>query len=104
MAYRVDLTARAIRDLRRLFQYIDAVESEQARAWFDGLETAILSLDENPARSPPIPEDNTLRHVLYGHGRNVYGVIFAIDDQRSIVTVLHVRHGGRQPMPKRGTE
>jgi hypothetical protein len=52
MTYRVDLTARATRDLRRLFLRIDAAQSGQAREWFNGLEQAILTLDEHPARNP----------------------------------------------------
>ena len=95
MAYRVDLTARAERDLRHLYQTINARDSAQARAWFTGLERAILGLDEHPARHPAIPEDASLRHVLYGGRRNVYRVIYAIDEPNQTVTVLHIRHGAR---------
>jgi plasmid stabilization system protein ParE len=49
MTYRVDLTARAIRNLRRIYRDINATNSGQARTWFNGLEAAVLSLDEHPA-------------------------------------------------------
>lgn len=38
MAYRVELTFRAMRDLECLYAQINAVESSLARRWFDGLE------------------------------------------------------------------
>jgi toxin ParE1/3/4 len=95
MAYRVDLTDRAARDLRRIYLGINAEEAEQARRWFNGLEKAVLSLDENPARSAPIPEGGNLRHLLYGRRRHRYRVIYTIDERNRIVTVLHIRHGAR---------
>ncbi len=55
----------------------------------------ILSLDENPGRGAAIPEDAALRHLLYGRKRNIYRIIYAIDEGRQVVTVLHIRHGAR---------
>jgi len=53
MAYRVDLTERAARDLKRNYRVINAADSAQAHAWFNGLERVILSLDErNASRAP----------------------------------------------------
>ena len=43
MAYRVDLTERAARDITRIYRTINAENSVQARAWFNGLERVILS-------------------------------------------------------------
>ncbi len=77
MAYRVELTERAERDLRRLYLTINATHSTQARTWFLGLE------------------DASLHHALYGRGRNVYRIIHAIDEPGQTVTVLHIRHGAR---------
>ena len=95
MVYRVDLTERAERDLRRLYLTINVAHSAQARSWFIGLEHAIFGLAEQPARNPSIPEDVSLRHALYGRGRNVYRIIYAIDEPGQVVTVLHIRHGAR---------
>ena len=95
MAYRVELTERAARDLRDLYQFINADNSIQARAWFNHLERVILSLDENPARGRTIPEDSNLRHLLYGRKRNVYRIIYAINERARVVTVVHIRHGAR---------
>ncbi len=95
MAYRVELTERAERDLRRLYLTINATHSTQARTWFLGLEDASFGLAEEPFRHPTIPEDASLHHALYGRGRNVYRIIHAIDEPGQTVTVLHIRHGAR---------
>jgi len=95
MAYRVDIAERALRDLERIYLRIEADSSEQALMWFNGLERAILSLDEHPARGATIPEGGGLRQLLYGRKGHLYRVIYAIDEARSIVTVLHIRHGAR---------
>jgi plasmid stabilization system protein ParE len=98
MTYRVELTERAKRDLRYLYRRIDAGGSPSASAWFNGLETVVISLGEYPARCPFTPERKDLRHMLYGAGRYVYRVIFRIDEQERRVAVLHIRHGSRKPI------
>jgi plasmid stabilization system protein ParE len=95
MAYRVDITERAEHDLERIYVTIEADSSEQARVWFNGLERAVLSLDEHPARGTPFLEDSELRHLLYGRKGHRYRIIYKIDEQSGIVTVLHIRHGAR---------
>jgi plasmid stabilization system protein ParE len=95
MTYRVELTARAGRNLRRIYRDINAEHSGQARAWFNGLEAAILSLDEHPARGAVIPEGSNLRHLLYGNKPHIYRIIYAVDESGHVVTVVHIRHGAR---------
>ncbi len=101
MTYRVELTTRASRDLRRIFQRINAESSPRAFAWFNELEAAILSLDQHPERSPATPENRALRHLLFGKKPNVYRVIFAVDERARAVRVLHIRHGARRPLPRK---
>jgi plasmid stabilization system protein ParE len=98
MAYRVELTERAARDLRHIYLGINAEGAAQATAWFNGLETAILSLDEHPARSAPIPEGGNLRHLLYGRRRYRYRIVYSVDERNRIVTVMHIRHGARDAL------
>jgi hypothetical protein len=43
MTYRVELTARAGRNLKRIFRHINAESSPQASVWFNELEAAILA-------------------------------------------------------------
>jgi toxin ParE1/3/4 len=100
MAYRVEITARASRDLRRIYQRINADSSQQAQEWFNGLEVAVASLAENPARTPPIPENEQRRHLLYGDRPNVYRVIYVIEQSTDTVKVLHIRHGRQAPLAR----
>jgi len=94
MEYVVDLTLRAQRDLERLYEDIDALNSKAARRWYFSLYERILSLEGVPYRCAVTPENKKLRHLLYGHGRNTYCVIYRIVGAR--VKVLHIRHGARK--------
>lgn len=98
MAFRVDLTERAARDLAHIYEAINAIESERARAWFNGLEQVIRGLADYPARGTRAAEDGALRQVLHGRKGNVYRIIYGIDERRRIVTVLHIRHGARDAL------
>jgi plasmid stabilization system protein ParE len=93
MKYAVNVTLRAERDLARLYGEIDAAHSETARKWYRGLKKQILSLETLPLRCAITPENRNLRHLLYGHKRNTYRVIYRVVGMR--VDVLHVRHGAR---------
>jgi plasmid stabilization system protein ParE len=97
MAYRVELTDRALRDLSIIYGRIGA-ESEQAARWFDRLEKAIFNLEKYPNRAPLTPEDPTARHLLYGRKPHVYRIILQVDDETSTVHVLHIRGPGRDRM------
>ena len=100
MAYRVELTDRAKRDLGDLYVHIDATESAAAARWFNGLEDAALGLATYPNHCPLAPEGKklkrALRHLLYGNRPHVYRVIYEVDEARKTVWVLHIRHGARR--------
>lgn len=55
MAYRVEMTARATRDLDYLYQQIHGAESLAAARWYNGLEKAIYTLERFPRRCPVAP-------------------------------------------------
>jgi len=95
MTFLVELTERAGRDLGRIYRRINAENSRQARDWFNELEVVVFSLDQNPSRGAITPEDETLRQLLFGKKRNVYRIIYSIDERRQIVTVRHIRHGAQ---------
>ena len=92
MAYLVELSTRAEQDLNHIAQRISAGESAAAVRWFDGLDRAISTLENFPRRCPITPESKKtkqgLRHLLYGSMR----IIYEIDEERELVTVLAVRH------------
>jgi toxin ParE1/3/4 len=96
MAYVVNVTARAERDLALILVAINAERSEAALKWYRGLKEAILSLEEQPNLCPETPENAKLRHLLYGHKPHVYRVIYRVTEKSRQVDVLHIRHGARQ--------
>src|ERR1017187_805447 len=69
MAYAVELTLRAERDLDDLYESLSAEHSTVVRRWFNGLEKAIYTLERFPRRCPRAPEagrtNRSLRHLLY---------------------------------------
>ena len=95
MAYRIKIMPRAERDLAALYKQIRADRSVAARRWYQGLKTSLLSLAENPNRCPVTPENNRLRHLLYGHKPHLCRVIYRVLEKRGEVEALHIRHGAR---------
>jgi plasmid stabilization system protein ParE len=96
MAYLVNITSRAERDLAQLYQKINAEHSDAAVKWYRGLREDILSLEENPNRCAVIREKGKLRHLLYGHKPHIYRVIYRVLEKQKHVEVLHIRHGARR--------
>jgi toxin ParE1/3/4 len=96
MAYLINVTARAERDLAFLFAEINVEHSDAALKWYRGLKEAILSLEEHPNRCPVTRENANLRHLLYGHKPHVYRVIYRVLEKRKQVDVIHIRHGARR--------
>ena len=96
MAYRINITNRAERDLDSLFEDIHARDSEAALRWYDGLKNAILTLEKLPRRCPLTRESSQLRHLLYGHKPHVYRVIYRVLEKQKLVEILHIRHGARR--------
>ena len=97
MAYRVNLTARAERDLESIFGYINAVHSAAALRWFLRLQKTILSLADAPRLGKVTREDATAREVIYGRKPHHYRIVYEIVEAGQIVNVLTVWHGRRLP-------
>jgi toxin ParE1/3/4 len=100
MAYRVDIARSAEAELEELYLWVVERAPQQGAAWFNGLERAVLSLDQHPERCPVAPEsidpDRPVRVLSYGRKPHVYRVFFTIDHEASVVRVVHVRRGARQ--------
>ena len=95
MAYLVRIMPRAERDLVALYDAIDVEHSGAALRWFKGLERAVFTLETNPWRCPIIPENKSLRQLLYGRKPSVYRIIYRIVERGGEVQILHIRHGAR---------
>jgi toxin ParE1/3/4 len=100
MAYLVELTRRAERDLTNLFERISASDSVAAARRFNGLEQAIYTLERIPRRYLIALEGKgakrQLRHLLYGSKPDVCRVIFEIDERCGKVRVLTIIHGAME--------
>jgi len=97
VAYLVNITARAERDLALLYEEIHAGNSSAARRWYQGLKEAVLGLEDAPNIWPVTHEARQLRQILYGHRPHpVYRVIYRVRKKHKTVDILHIRHGSRR--------
>ena len=96
MAYLVNISARAARDLAQLYEEINAESYDASLKWFRGLKKAILSLEQYPYRCSVTLENPNLRHLLYGHKSHVYRTIYSVVEKQKQVKILHIRHCARQ--------
>jgi toxin ParE1/3/4 len=100
MAYRVEFTGRAARDLAYIYEHIRAADSPVASRWFNGLEAAVDRFEGLPRRCAVAPEakrtGRTLRQLLYGNRPNIYRIIYEIDEGKRVVSILAIRHGARE--------
>ena len=101
MAFRVDIARTAEAELEELYLWVVARAPQQGAAWFNGLERAVLSLDQHPERCPVAPEsvdpDHPVRVLSYGRRPHVYRVFFTVNHRAQIVRIVHVRRGARRP-------
>jgi plasmid stabilization system protein ParE len=98
MAFRVEPTAQAQRDLDSILEWLlEQGADEAGLRWFFKLEDAIASLADFPERNPLAPESREfpfeVRQLVYGRKPHQYRVLYTIDDDT--VAVLHIRHGRR---------
>jgi toxin ParE1/3/4 len=98
MAYLVNITSRAERDLAHLYGKINAEYSDAALKCYRGLKAAILTLEEHPSRCPVTRKSDKLRHLLYGNKPHIYRVIYRVLEKQKEVEVLHIRHGARRKL------
>ena len=104
MAYLVEFSARAARDLEILYVEKDAANSPAAARWYNGLGEAVDGLAWYPHRCSLAPEGRKLkrklRHLLYGKKPHVYRVIYELDEDRRAVWVFAIRYSARQMLKR----
>ena len=93
MAYRVDLTPRAERDLAILYSNINAENSPAAERWFNRLETFIYQLEAAPLIGFVTHERPNVRQLIYGNKPHFYRILYKVNEARKVVLILHIRHG-----------
>ena len=95
MAYRVEVARNAEADLEELYLWVVARAPQQGAKWLNGLERAVLSVDQHPKRCPIAPEsidpDHPVRVLSYGRKPHIYRIFFILEDDGQLVRVVHVR-------------
>lgn len=98
MKHRVVIEPPARENINEAYLWIAERDPTAAIKWFNGLQTAIQSLEKFPQRCP-LAEENELfeveiRQLVYRKGVGAYRVLFTVAG--ALVHVLHVRHGRRR--------
>jgi toxin ParE1/3/4 len=100
LVYSVSVTAAALKDAEEYVVFIreQSNDGDAAANWWNGLLTAIQSLETLPGRCPQISEQGhfaaELRQLIYASHR----IIFSIRSKD--VLVLRVYHGARKNLKK----
>jgi plasmid stabilization system protein ParE len=101
MSFRVALTGRAEQDRDAAFDwYAEHYSRDFAIRWYEGIQSTLASLSQNPRRCGIAHESNKfsfeVRELLYGRRANKHRVLFTIHDD--VVLVLHIRHSARRDL------
>jgi plasmid stabilization system protein ParE len=96
MAFSVEFSFRARRDLEEIAAYIAADSPTRSARWRKRFEIRLRSLTRMPLACGLAPEDEVsgseIRQLLFGQ----YRALFTIHEQK--VVVLTIRHGARRLM------
>lgn len=96
MAYTVEFSDRAERDIDEIVVYIQADSPVHATRWRKRLQDKLLALTTMPESGGFAPENIDarceVRQLLYGR----YRVLYTIHDE--VVYLLTIRHGARQSL------
>ena len=102
MVYRVVLADSASADVSAIYADVGAVAPLRAPQWFEHLIDGLDSLSHFPLRCPLAREaekaGRQIRCLIFGKGRNIYRILYEVDESVSTVWVLHIRHGARKDM------
>ena len=103
MAYKVALTESAKADANRIHDWVIGQAPHRGPPWFEQLIDSLYSLEELPYRCPLAREAKEARReircLLLGKRRDVYRILYEVDEVRKTVWILHIRHGARQDLP-----
>ena len=93
MTYKVRLTAEAIEDLDRLYDFLVERDQGAAERALTAIERALALLAYSPfsCRKALLQKNPRWREILIPFGHSGYVALFEVDDGQS-VTVTAVRH------------
>jgi len=101
MDYDVVLADSAKADADSIYRKVVEAAPIRGPEWFEELLDSLRSLKNLPYRRPLAREarraKREIRNLLFGR-RHIYRILFAIDEKRNTVWILHIRHGARRDM------
>jgi len=104
MAYRVRLTPRAADDIGRIYRRVVQETQPPDQKWYNGLIDKLDTLSAFPERCEVVEgfsrKGSVVRKLLYGCKPHIYRIYFDIVEET--VRVLHIRHGARRELKKKG--
>ena len=102
IAYHVELSNRAQRDIEAAYEHIAADAPQTAIDFRHGLQGKINFLKVFPQRCGVAPEDKYRDETIRQTVHKSYRILFVIRDDS--VHVIHVRHGARREMTAKETK
>jgi plasmid stabilization system protein ParE len=93
VTYKARLTAEALEDLDRLYEFLLKRDLDEAERALAAIERALALLAYSPysCRKALLQKNPRWRELLIPFGHSGYAALFEIDDDRT-VTVTAVRH------------
>ncbi|KYC42647.1 hypothetical protein WA1_14980 [Scytonema hofmannii PCC 7110] len=99
MAFKVEISLRASQQIEEAYLWLEERNPVAANKWFNGLMTAIHSLEDSPRRCAKIPEQDDFPQGIYQLiYQKKYRIIFLVQDEEETVYVLAVRHTAYKPL------
>lgn len=99
MAYRISFARQATRDYLAYMDYLSETASPATvKKWGNGLKAKTRSLRTMPARCPVIPESDSLGYPYLSFIYFSHRVIYVVDAQAKVVTIVRVYHSARRPL------
>ncbi|MBE9046853.1 type II toxin-antitoxin system RelE/ParE family toxin [Pleurocapsales cyanobacterium LEGE 10410] len=98
--YQVIIQSEAEEGIEQAYFWVSNYSPRQARNWLEGLQKAILSLEQMPFHCSLAFENNffeeEIRQLVYGKGKNAHRILFTVTEKT--VQILFVRHSSQRPL------
>jgi plasmid stabilization system protein ParE len=98
MAFDVQFTAAARRDLIETADHLQADAPEYAPRWLNGILTAARSLQEMPLRHALIMEAGRLGRPLRALVYQSHRIVYEVNETNHVVSIIRVYHSSRAPL------
>ena len=87
---RLSYSGRALADLERLSDFLDATDPAAAAETIELIEEAVNLLERHPLVGRRV--ENELRELLISRGRSGYVALYSLEENQDAVLVLALRH------------